>query len=107
MDLDDRLNKSPRLNEVHNRIISLSENVEYRIFPIYIRYVKSGEIFAVLYFKNREGLNLGLNLEKKPSKIFSSGKKMAYKEIKYQVSIDEQININSIFSSIKKSLDKV
>ena len=99
---DNILGKLPILTKVHKRILSLDQNIEFRFFPIYIRYVKNDSIFAILYFKNKELLELGLNIDNKPSNEFIEAKGMGYKEIKYKVLIDKKTNINKIFSFLKK-----
>lgn len=99
---DNILNKLPILNKVHQKILTLNQNIEFRVFPIYIRYIKNDSIFAILYFKNKELLELGLNIDNKPSNDFIEAKGMGYKEIRYKIFIDKKTNLNKIFSFLKK-----
>lgn len=99
---DDILSKLPILNKVHQKILSLNKNIEFRVFPIYIRYIKNDTIYAILYFKKKELLELGLNVDNKPSNEFVEAKGLGYKEIKYKVLINEETNLNKIFSFLKR-----
>ncbi|MDO8451309.1 MAG: hypothetical protein Q7S76_00385 [bacterium] len=75
------------LQELHNAILSTSKAVEYRIFPIYIRYEDGERTIALIFFRGKRlvesgGVELGLNVgNAKLPKGFDDGKQMKYPEI--------------------------
>lgn len=105
MKFDKKLEKIEMLTEVHERIIHLGNKIDFRIFPIYIRYAKQDDILAVLYFKNKNKIiELGINLKNKPSNEFQGAEEMGYKGINYKVFINQKTNLDKLFTSIKAAM---
>ena len=92
------------LSEVHKKILSLGRNVNFRVFPIYIRYTKGKNIIAVLYYNKKNFLDLGLNISKNviDSKFKKAGY-MHYPDINYSIDINKISDLsNKVINSLKK-----
>jgi hypothetical protein len=86
------------LHELHNALLSTAKNVEYRIFPIYIRYADVDKNIALLYYKGKHlkpgELELGLNIgEIKRPKGFDSGKRMKYPGINCGIKLSSSVRL--------------
>jgi len=101
-------NKWLIFNKAHKLILSISPKIEYRIFPIYIRYCLEENIIALVYFRGKftsdNGLDIGFALKEKP-KITGLVKAshMKYLGINYSIKIDEQDEITKKLIKIIKS----
>ncbi len=91
--LNNDKNKQILLQKIHKSLIS-GENIECRIFPIYIRYTRGDDIIALLFYKGKQGnlseVELGLSL--KNSKIpdgFSNGKNLKYPGINFSIKLNK------------------
>jgi len=77
---------------LHKLLVSLSKDVEFRVFPIYIRYTIGDRIIAVLYFSGKtiesDQVEIGLNTgsTKKPDG-FSGGEHMKYPGINCSIKV--------------------
>jgi len=81
------------LQQLHRTILATSKNVEYRIFPIYIRYANDDKNIALLYFKGKhlrsDEIELGLNIgDAKNPTDFDNGKHMKYPGINCSIKLD-------------------
>ena len=99
------ISKWPVLKKIHQFIMCLDGDVEYRVFPIYIRYNLGDSIIAVFYFKGKfisDGqLIVGFVLKEKPKRFFVEAEDMKYKGINYYF----RVNAYKEFSeSLLKSL---
>ena len=56
-DLINKISTAESLNRINELILNMYPGMEARFFPIYVRYLKNGELFGLLYFnkKEREG----------------------------------------------------
>lgn len=93
-----------RVNEVHERILMLANKISFRIFPIYIRYLKGDDMFALLYFNLKDYCELGLATLNKISARFEDAGWMKYKEIKYSVKINKDEDLDILFKQIKSNI---
>lgn len=93
-----------RVNEVHKRILMLADNISYRIFPIYIRYLKGDDMFALLYFNLKDYCELGIATSNKISDEFEDAGWMKYREIKYSIRIGKDEDLNLLFQRIKSNI---
>lgn len=93
-----------RVNEIHERVLQLSDDISFRIFPIYIRYLKGDDMFALLYFNLKDYNELGIATNNKISDAFEDASWMKYKEIKYSTKIKNDDNLDPLFKQIKASL---
>jgi hypothetical protein len=93
-----------RVNEIHEKIITLSNDISFRIFPIYIRYLRGDDMFALLYFNLKEYNELGIVIPNKISKQFEDASWMKYKEIKYSVKIKNDDDLEALFGQIKSNV---
>ena len=81
------------LQQLHKTILSTSKKVEYRIFPIYIRYDNGERTVALLYFKGKHietgEVDLGLNIGSAGlPKNFDDGERMKYPGINCSIKLD-------------------
>lgn len=93
-----------RVSEIHERVLKLSEDISFRIFPIYIRYLKGDAMFALLYFNLKDYNELGIAISDKISSQFEDASWMKYKEIKNSIKIKSNDDLDVIFKQIKASL---
>ena len=93
-----------RVNEIHERILKLDKDINFRVFPIYIRYLKGDDLFALLYFNPKDYNELGIATENKISDRFQDASWMKYKEIKYSIKITNNEDIDKIFQQIKSNI---
>jgi hypothetical protein len=90
------------LQQIHKAILSTSKDIEYRIFPIYIRYDDGERNVALLYYKGKHmesgEFDLGLNIgtTRRP-KGFDNGEHMKYPGINCSIKL-------SVSSSLTKQL---
>lgn len=80
------------LQQLHEEILKTSKDIEYRIFPIYIRYADSNKNIALLYFRGNDlepdEIELGLNIgNAKCPDCFNSGKHMRYPGINCSIKL--------------------
>lgn len=86
------------LQQLHDAIIRANKNIEYRIFPIYVRYDRGDDIVAVLRFKvNFKKINktepgeleFGLNIgDTKLPKGFENGESLKYPDINCSIKLN-------------------
>lgn len=86
------------LRQLHDAIMRTNKNIEYRIFPIYVRYDRGDGIVAVLRFKvNFKKINktepgeleLGLNIgDIKLPKGFENGESLKYPDINCSIKLN-------------------
>lgn len=93
--------------KVHSSIISSDKTIDYRIFPIYVRYSREDKVVAILYFKgkfvNPKEVVLGLNLEEKPKLLgFKDAKYMKDSNMTYSYIIKDSIDSKKFISKIVK-----
>lgn len=93
-----------RVNEVHQRILMLADKISFRIFPIYIRYLKGDDMFALLYFNLKDHCELGIATPNKIFDRFEDAGWMKYKEIKYSIRIKKDEDLNKLFQQIKSNI---
>ena len=91
-----------RFKKINSRIINLGYNIVAREFPIYVRYLKDDDIFALLYAPSEEYFEVGFNINKKISSDFIDASWMKYDNIKYSVRIYEDTNIDKLFNVLNK-----
>lgn len=101
---DIRCSNIIRLNLIHNGVMGLSAQLNYRIFPIYIRYLKGENMFALLYFTNKEYFELGFASNKNALNQFDDASWMKYPGIKYGIKIFEKDNLYDLFKKIKSNI---
>lgn len=99
------------LQQLHTAILRTNKNIEYRIFPIYVRYDNGDKTIAVLRFKvNFKKINitepgeleLGLNIgDTKLPKGFDTGESLKYP------GINCSIKLNTSSHLTKKLLDAI
>lgn len=109
LDLKNKLGEKWELFEkIHRLILSLNKGVEFRVFPIYIRYSLKEKNLALIYFKGKfadGGLNVGLNLEERPKvKGFTNAKYMQYPGITYSIKLKKIKEITPSVVKIIKSI---
>ncbi len=78
--------------KLHKLILSLNKDVDFHVFPIYIRYSLGEKNIVLIYFRGKfvadGGFNIGLNLDKHSKiKRFVKAKYMKYPGITYSVKI--------------------
>lgn len=84
------LNNRKLLLQVHKKILSAGKDVEYRVFPIYIRYTKGDSNIAILYYEKSNFLDLGLNINKDAiNSKFKDAVYMKYPDINYSIKINK------------------
>jgi len=101
-------NKWPIFEKLHIFILSINPKIEYRIFPIYVRYCLGEKIIVLVYFQGKFVLNnqldVGLSLKEKPrSSNFISAKYMHYPEINYSIKITDRAELTKNLSKVIKS----
>lgn len=89
-----------RLNLIHERIIGLADKLNYRIFPIYIRYLKGENMFGLIYFNKKEHFEFGF-ASKNISNQFEDASWMKYPEVKYSIKIFDNDNLDIVFQKIR------
>jgi hypothetical protein len=100
-------NDLKRANDIHERILKLSDNLSFHIFPIYVRYLKGDELFALLYFninKSKDIFVLGIATPNKISKRFEDASWMKYRKINYCTKINADENLDTLFDQIKSKI---
>lgn len=105
---NDFINKVSTAESVHklnDLILKMYPNMEARFFPIYVRYLKDGNLFGLLYFNRRDYFVLGIATQKKFSNNSSDASWMKYKEIKYAIDINSDANFEKTINEIKDNLD--
>lgn len=59
------------LQKVHHNIVNSDKNIDFKIFPIYIKYYINLRPVAIIYFKGKfvekGALDLGINLDSIPA----------------------------------------
>jgi len=107
-DLKNKLgDKWELFKKIHKLILSLNKEVDFRVFPIYIRYSLREKNIALIYFKGKfvanGNLDFGLNLEKYSKvKGFVRAKHMKYPGITHSVKLKKLEGITSdIIKAIK------
>jgi hypothetical protein len=93
-----------RVNDIHERVLKLASNISFRVFPIYIRYLKGDDLFALLYINLKDYNELGIATHNKISDRFEDASWMKYKEIKYSVKISNNDDLDSLFKQIKDTI---
>lgn len=101
-------NKWSTLEKLHIFILSINPKIEYRIFPIYIRYCLGEKIVALVYFRGKfvsnNQLDVGLSLKEKPKfHGFINAKYMQYPGINYSIKITNKKGLAKNISKIIKS----
>ena len=99
-----RNSNSQRINEIHENILNLGDDLTFRIFPIYIRYIKGDDVFGLLYINIKDYCELGIATDKKISDRFEDASWMKYSEIKYSIKITNDDNLDKIFKTIKENI---
>ena len=94
--------------KLHKLILSLNRGIEFRIFPIYIRYSFREKNIALIYFKGKSvgsGLDVGLNLKGCPKiKGFVNANYMHYPGITYSVKFKKLRDITPGIVKVIKSV---
>ncbi len=82
---------------VHKTVCSLGKNIQFAIFPIYVRYTIKDKVVAILYFNKKNFLDLGLNIHKNlTTKQFVNADYMKYPGITYSIKINSKTDIKNI-----------
>ena len=94
---------------IHQDILSIHRNIDFRVFPIYISYYLDERMIAVVYFGGKfvtkHDLNVGLSLRKRPkSKRFVGAKYMKYPGIVYSIKLSNRANVPNILLKELKHL---
>lgn len=93
------------LSWVHKKILSAGKNVNFVIFPIYIRYTKGENIIAVLYYNKKNFLDLGLNVNKSVIDAkFRRATYMKYPGINYSIQVG---SVNDLSPKVVNFLKKL
>jgi len=93
------------LSQIHKKILSIGKNVSFRIFPIYIRYVKGEHIIAILYYNKKNFLDLGLNISKDTiDSKFKRADYMHYPGINYSIRINKISDLSNKVINFLKNL---
>jgi len=100
--------KWPTFNKLHKLILSINPKIEYRIFPVYIRYSLRENIIAVVHFRGKFVLNnqldVGFSFKEKPKfPGFINAKYMKYSGINYSIKITNEKGLTKKLIKIIKS----
>jgi hypothetical protein len=95
---------SERVDDIHKRVLKLSPDITFRIFPIYIRYLKGDNMFAILYFNNQQYNELGVVADNAFSVKCGDASWMKYAGVKYSVKIMNDENLTALFKEIGAKL---
>jgi predicted transport protein len=95
---------------VHKKIISLNQNIEYRIFPLYVKYVIEDKVLFLIYFKGKFAstgiLDLGMNLHDDTTvKGLVPAEYMKDKSINWSTKVTPETDVDSLFEKIIKCLN--
>ena len=95
--------------KLHKLILSLNKQINFRVFPIYVRYSLGEKNIALIYFKGKfiTGglLDLGLNLDQRPEvKEFIEAVHMHYPGISYSIKLK---NLKDITPSVIKTIKSI
>lgn len=102
-------NRWELFRRLHRLILSLDKGITVHVFPIYIVYCLGEKNIALIYYKGKfvatGGLDVGLNLNKKPkTKRFSKARHMKYPSITYSIKLKKLKDITPIIIKTIKSI---
>lgn len=102
--------KKNLFRKIHKLILSTSENISFRIFPIYVSYFTKNKNIAIVFFKGKftndgKDLNLGVNLENGvQARGFNDARFMKYPGINNSISLGDIKGLTPDIIKVIKSI---